>query len=474
MSYEIFPQYNKTFLFPPNLEDLIPQDHPAWFIRDFIKALDLDELGFKRRISFRDGRPSFSPELVLSIWLYGYYFKIHSSRKLEKACMENIGLIWLTGMNYPDHNTIWRFFDQNKTPLNNVFKSSVRIASEMGLVGMVLHAVDGTKIQATASRKTALHRRDLEKLLKSVDEHIDKLMDEIETHEKQSIEPSFKLPEDVTAQLKNKQKFKETIQQKLKKLNEANTDHVSESDPDARMMKSSRSIEFCYNGQAVVDEQHGILVGVDITNNTNDNHMLNPMLDHVADNLGTTAKETLADGGYLSGEALQTAADNGREVLVGIGSLINRPKTPSQKAFDISLFKAHPTEDAYLCPKGGTLIFHRSKRHRARSYSVKIYRCVDHKSCPYRTQCSQDKKGRTIEIHPNREILEAHVKKHKQPGMNALYSRRMALIEKVFGEIKHNWGFKRWMYRGLESVRTQWNLLGTGYNLRKMHRACMI
>lgn len=153
MSYEIHPQYNKTFLFPPNLEDLVPQDHPARFIREFVDALELDELGFKRRENFVDGRPNYSPELLLSIWIYGYYFQILSSRKLEKACMENIALIWLTGMNYPDHNTIWRFFKHNKSAITNVFKNSVRIASEMDLIGMVLHAVDGTKIQANVSRK---------------------------------------------------------------------------------------------------------------------------------------------------------------------------------------------------------------------------------------------------------------------------------------------------------------------------------
>jgi transposase len=109
MSSEIGVNYEKTFLFPPRLEEFVPADHPARFIREFVEALDLEELGFLRRTG-TEGRPHYSSDLLLKIWLYGYFMKIRSSRKLEKACMENLGLLWLTGMNYPDHNSIWRFF----------------------------------------------------------------------------------------------------------------------------------------------------------------------------------------------------------------------------------------------------------------------------------------------------------------------------------------------------------------------------
>lgn len=318
--------------------------------------------------------------------------------------------------------------------------------------------------------KKALHRSELKKLLHSVDKHIDDLMDAIENNETQSNEPSFKIPEDFATKLKDKKKIKETIRNKLRKLDEANTDRLSEVDPDARMMKSGRNVDFCYNGQAVVDEKQGILVGIDIINDASDNHMLDTMLDHVEEIMGETAEETLADGGYLSGDDLQKAADKNREVLVGIGNLINSPRKPLENEFDINHFVHDPSKNIYTCPKGGILTFRRYKHHKSKSYSVKVYRCKDYKECPYRNQCSRDPRGRSIEIHPNRGVIDSQIKKHEQPEMKALYKRRIELVEKVFGEIKHNRGFRRWMYRGLESVRAQWSLICTAYNLRKIHQ----
>ena len=157
--------YSERYLFPPSLEDWVGADHPARFVREFVDALDLKELGFKQREA-EEGRPNYAAELLLKVWLYGYLMKLRTSRGLERGCRENVGLILLTGRNEPDHNTIWRFFSENKKALRQVFKQVVRVAVRADLVGLVLHAVDGTKIVARASRRTALHKADLEKELR--------------------------------------------------------------------------------------------------------------------------------------------------------------------------------------------------------------------------------------------------------------------------------------------------------------------
>ena len=135
MSLEIFANHKKTFLFPVALEDFVPKDHPARFIRAFVESLDLNALGFAQRIA-KEGRPSYSADLMLSIWIYGFFMKIRSSRNLEKACMDSVGMIWLTGMNYPDHNSIWRFFKKNREAIKKVFKQSVLLANSMELVSV--------------------------------------------------------------------------------------------------------------------------------------------------------------------------------------------------------------------------------------------------------------------------------------------------------------------------------------------------
>jgi len=175
MSYEKRADYSETYLLPPSLEEWVGADHPARFVREVVDVLDLRGLGFKQRKS-EDGRPNYAADLLLKVWLYGYLMRIRSSRALERAVRDSVGLKWLTGMHEPDHNTLWRFFRENRRALRNVFKQVVRVAAKAELIGLVLHAVDGTKMTGASSRRTAWHKADLEKVLKRLDESIEQMM----------------------------------------------------------------------------------------------------------------------------------------------------------------------------------------------------------------------------------------------------------------------------------------------------------
>ena len=138
MSCEIEADYKTQWLFPPSLEDLVPNGHPARMVREFVDGQNLEGLGFKARTA-EDGRPSYSASLLLKVWLYGYMTKNRSSRGLERACMDQMGMLWLTGMNVPDHTTLWRFWRDNQQPIRKIFRQLLQIATSMNLVGMVLH-----------------------------------------------------------------------------------------------------------------------------------------------------------------------------------------------------------------------------------------------------------------------------------------------------------------------------------------------
>src|SRR5215213_3314337 len=150
MAQPITPDYGQQFIFPPALEDWVPAHHAVRFIREFVDQLDLGSLGFAMPTAL-NGRPPYHPSLLLKIWLYGYFERIRSTRKLETACKEHLPLVWLTGTLQPDHNSLWRFWKENKKALREVFKQTVRVAVQTGAVGLVLQAVDGTKIEAAAS-----------------------------------------------------------------------------------------------------------------------------------------------------------------------------------------------------------------------------------------------------------------------------------------------------------------------------------
>src|SRR6476646_8516708 len=171
MAQPIAPDYGQQFLFPPALEDWISKDHPVRFIREFVEQQDLGKLGFAMPIS-SEGRPPYAPGLLLKIWLYGYHHRIRSTRKLEAACREQLALLWLSGIITPDHNSLWRFWRDNKSALRQLFKQSVRLALKAGLVGLALQAVDGTKIQAAASPESSWSKARMEKLLAALDEEV--------------------------------------------------------------------------------------------------------------------------------------------------------------------------------------------------------------------------------------------------------------------------------------------------------------
>jgi transposase len=106
MAQPIAPDYAQQFLFPPALEDWVPADHPAHFLREFVDQLDLPALGFVIP-SGAEGRAPYATSLLLKIWLYGYFHRLRSRRKLEAACREQLALLWLTGLISPDHNSLF-------------------------------------------------------------------------------------------------------------------------------------------------------------------------------------------------------------------------------------------------------------------------------------------------------------------------------------------------------------------------------
>jgi hypothetical protein len=179
-------------------------------------------------------------------------------------------------MNYPDHNSLWRFWRDNRQALKEVFRQTVEVAVRSDLVGMALHALDGTKITSRGSTHATWSRTRLKRKLAQLDVYLEGAMREVETAEEQD-SGAYRLPEE----LADKVKLRERIREKLAELEKENREHLNPADPQAQMMRNQEGTRPAYNAQAVVEAQSGIIVAPDVSTDPNDRFRLVRMLQQV-------------------------------------------------------------------------------------------------------------------------------------------------------------------------------------------------
>ena len=179
------------------------------------------------------------------------------------------------------------------------------------------------------------------------------------------------------------------------------------TDAESRIMKTGDGFIQGYNAQAVVDEEHQIIVAADVSNQSPDTEHLVPMTDRTIDNCQAVPDKMSADTGYFSEANILRAQSRGVEVYIAT----KRQKHGAQK---------EPTE-----------------------------------SLP--TADEADAKAQMK-------------RKLGTPEGAKIYSRRKVIVEPAFGQIK-NRGFRGFLLRGLEKVRGEWALMTLTHNLLKLHKA---
>jgi transposase len=459
MSNEIAADYSLVYLLPPSIEDFIGAEDPARFIRSFVDSLDLGDMGFKVRTS-SDGRPSYAVSLLLKVWLYGTFEHIGSSRTLERRCKRDLGLLWLTGMHYPDHNTLWRFFRDNREAIKTLFKQSVAVALKNDMIGMVYHALDGTKIAANASRFKRMTQEEMKEVLKHVEAHVEALSTEIAQRGAEEVDDS--LP----AKLRDARELEKAVTESVAALEGKGNGTMSPIDPASRKMPMREGgVAFGYNAQAMADEKNGIIVGAMVSQEETDHHLLGRMITETKETMGQVARRTVADAGYFSGKEIAAVEGGatGSDVYVAIPLEHNRGSVPtSADPYHSSHFTYREIDDVFLCQHGGVL-------KRTGKYNDYVrYTCGSFSGCLHASSCTTSRRQKQLCMHQNHAAIHRHKQKITTTLGRALLSKRRAIIERVFGWIKEYYGLRRFRVRGVTKASAVWYWVCTVYNLKKI------
>jgi len=438
----------QRMLMPYDLGDWLPEHHLARFVVDVVDKLDMRWI-YKQYKGV--GSTAYDPRMLLSLLFYGYSTGVFSSRKIEGATYDSVAFRFVAGNHHPDHDTISEFRKRFLGQIKIWFKEILLIGKELGLVKLGNIYIDGTKVQANASRHKAMSYEYIQKLEKQLEEEIDKLLDlaasqdEIEKGSDLDIPEELKLRKDRLSKIQeakrvveqrasdryqnekeeydakmeqrkqNKEKTGKNPRGKEPKapINQPNDkDQYNFTDPESRIMKTSRGFDQCYNGQAAVNDDM-IIVGAYSNSHANDKQEFIPAIESVPEALSGEISAAIADTGYFSENNIAECEQK------NISPIISTSRE-NHNSFLSNILNPDPTENAP---------------------------CVT--------------------------PVEKMTQKLKSEEGKEIYKKRKQTVEPIFGVIKEIIGFRRFSLRGEAETDAEWSLVCSAYNLKRLFRMQM-
>jgi len=495
---------NQMMAFPPSLDELISKDHPVRVVNEVLEKVDITKLinQYKPGVT-----SSYHPRMLLKVMVYAYVHNIYSSRKIEEALQQNIYYMWLSGMSKPDHNTINRFRGKRlQQTLEPIFTQVVLLLCEEGLLTIKDLYTDGTKIEASANRYTFVWGKAVKNNKEKIKQQLNELwqyaqkvaaaeLDDTDPSgfEKIDSEKVKETIEKINEALKDKPVSKE-IKQKLKnaknnwpealdryekqeKIIGNDRGSYSKTDPDATFMRmkddhlQNGQLKPAYNVQISTNNQY--IASYSIHQNAGDTSTLISHLENIKDQYSQYPQTLTADAGYGSEQNYQWLENQGVSGYVKHNQFDRQQKATitDKTPFSNDKLYYNKDKDCYYCPMGqamsniGTQI-----KKTATGYSQVItrYQAKNCTSCPLRGACHKSQDDRIIEINHNLNRLKQKTEELllSQEGIKHR-KKRSCDVEPVFGNIKNNHYFRRFMLRGKEKVHVETGLLALAHNLRK-------
>ena len=437
----------QAFLFPPSPSEWLPEGHLAHFVMDVVAQLDLMPIHQRCQAADPRGTQPYHPLMMTALLVYGYCVGVASSRKIEKKTYEDVAFRVIAGGDHPDHTRISEFRRVHLDALAGLFAQVLGLAKKAKMVKLGNVALDGTKMKANASKHKAMSYERMNRETARLRQKVNELLAAAEAADTDEDAEYGKdcrgdeLPEDLRraetriARIKQLKAELEAEARQQAKEEEAKKDddlpppptetplpkhkipqgkdgkidpkaQRNFTDAESRIMKSSEGYVQGYNCQAVVDEEHQIIVAQAVTNQPPDVEHMVPMLVQTVANCRAKPAQWLADAGYFSEANVCEAMKWGCEVFIPPRRQKHGEEPPS--------VRGRPPADLSI------------KERMARKLATKAGKAV--------------------------------------------YALRKKIVEPVFGQIKEARGFRRFLLRGLVKVRGEWALIALTHNMLKLHR----
>ena len=494
---------------PTNIEELIPPNHIVRVVNATIEKMDLTIL---MKAYKGGGTSSFHPKMMLKVLIYAYTQRIYSSRRIAKALRENVNFMWISANNRPDFRTINRFRSVvMREIMEQVFTAVVRLLIEEGYVKLEHYFLDGTKMEANANKYTAVWAKSTGRYKDQLEKKIKELLDDIDQENEEEDEEYGE--RDLEELGEDKPIDAEKIEKKMRELNErlrkdpkdkklskvlrklerdilprqkkyeeqekklGDRNSYSRTDEDATFMRMKGEARGKvwpkpgYNIQMGTENQ--FVVGYSVHQRPGDYGCLIPHLERVKEWLGRLPNNVIADGGYGSEENYDYLENSEVRAYVKYNTF-HREKTRKYKdnPFLLDNLIYDKQKDEFICPGEKRLIYQKTSQIRTENGYLtekRHYECKDCHDCPLKEQCTRATGNRRIQISFRLKEMKKRARDnlHSEAG-KGLRSRRGVDVESVFGRLKWNWGFRRFLLRGKEKVEIEWGLLCIAHNMAKM------
>lgn len=456
------------------------------------------------------GAPAYDPRILLKIVLCAYARGIFTSRRIERACGENVVFMALSADTQPHWTTIADFISTRHEAIAVLFREVLLVCDTLGLLGKELFAIDGCKLASNAAKEWSGTHADLRKKQQKLEKAIRVMLTRHRDEDARGVEDAVREKEEqyLATVRRQAQKIKTFLATQPENLGPKGTVRQSNiTDPQSAKMKTSHGVLQGYNGVAAVDAKHQVIVQAQAFGEGQEHGARKPMVEAVRATFKMITDELnvfrqtrrTADAGYHTEANMQYVFDENIDAYIADKQMRARdPRFAEADRYKVRhrkerqhyegrtvLFKPHdfdhdPVEKTCVCPAGKHLYKNGSnitiRGFTGVKFTAPQSACLP---CTVRARCLKypDRtKVRQVVFFKGRsptapETFTAKMKRRIDSVKGKLiYRQRLATAEPPFAHLRHAKGLNRFTLRGRNKVNGQWQLYCMVHNLFKIHQ----